>query len=130
MLGTVIIATFIAQLIFMVPYGLALNDPLISICGGICAAPFVFSLLYLRRPKLVHLQRAKPDELGTNVHRLPMGGALQTPTKTSFYHHLIRCKSKCRQQLPVLREKVLRLLSALRILALESLRNHLLQNHI
>ena len=90
MLGTVIIATFIAQLIFMVPYGLALNDPLISICGGICAAPFVFSLLYLRRPKLVHLQRAKPDELGTNVHRLPMGGALQTPTKTSFYHHLIR----------------------------------------
>ncbi len=90
MLGTVIVATFIAQLIFMVPYGVALGDPTTSICGGICAAPFVFLLTFLRRPKLVHLQRAMPDEYGTNVHRLPMGGSLQTPTRTKFSHHIVR----------------------------------------
>ena len=90
MLGTVIVATFIAQLIFMVPYGVALGDPTTSICGGICAAPFVFLLTFMRRPKLVHLQRATPNELGTNVHRLPMGGSLQTPAKTNFAHHIVR----------------------------------------
>jgi RsiW-degrading membrane proteinase PrsW (M82 family) len=90
MLGTVIVATFIAQLIFLVPYGLALGEPTMSICGGIFAAPFVFLLTFMRRPKLVHLQRAIPDELGTNVHRLPMGGSLQTPTKTRFSHHIVR----------------------------------------
>tara|TARA_B100001750_G_scaffold148907_1_gene119179 strand:+ start:113 stop:1612 length:1500 start_codon:yes stop_codon:yes gene_type:complete len=90
MLGTVIVATFIAQLVFMVPYGVALGNPTTSICGGICAAPFVFLLTFMRRPKLVHLQRATPNEYGTNVHRLAMGGSLQTPTKTNFSHHIVR----------------------------------------
>lgn len=90
MLGTVIVATFIAQLIFMVPYGLALNEPSISIFGGICAAPFVFLLTFMRRPKLVHLQRAIPNERGKTVHRLALGGSLQTPTKTVFTHHIVR----------------------------------------
>ncbi|MBT4059125.1 MAG: PrsW family intramembrane metalloprotease [Euryarchaeota archaeon] len=90
MLGTVIVATFIAQLIFMVPFGLAIGDPTMSICGGVCAAPFVFLLTFMRRPKLVHLQRAVQDDMGSNVHRLPMGGSLQTPTKTRFSHHIVR----------------------------------------
>jgi RsiW-degrading membrane proteinase PrsW (M82 family) len=90
MLGTVIVATFLAELIFMIPYGVALNDPFLSICGGVCAAPFVFLLTFFRRPKLVHLQRAVADERGTNVHRLAMGGSLQTPTKTRFAHHIVR----------------------------------------
>lgn len=90
MLGTVIVATFLAQLIFMIPYGVALNDPYLSICGGVCAAPFVFLLTFFRRPKLVHLQRAVADDHGTNVHRLAMGGSLQTPGKTRFAHHIVR----------------------------------------
>ena len=90
MLGTVIVATFLAQLIFMVPYGAALNNPYLSICGGVCAAPFVFLLTFFRRPKLVHLQRAVADDNGTNVHRLAMGGSLQTPSKTRFAHHIVR----------------------------------------
>ena len=90
MLGTVIVATFLAQLIFLIPYGVALNDPLMSICGGFCAAPFVFLLTFFRRPKLVHLQRAVADEHGTNAHRLALGGSLQTPGKTRFAHHIVR----------------------------------------
>jgi RsiW-degrading membrane proteinase PrsW (M82 family) len=90
MLGTVVVATFLAQLIFMIPFGVALNNPYMSICGGICTAPFVFLLTFLRRPKLVHLQRAVTDESGTNIHRLAMGGALQTPAKTRFAHHIVR----------------------------------------
>ena len=90
MLGTVIVATFLAQLIFMVPYGVAINDPFMSICGAVCSAPFVFMLTFFRRPKLVHLQRAVADENGTNVHRLAMGGSLQTPSKTRFAHHIVR----------------------------------------
>ena len=89
-LGTVVVATFLAQLIFMVPYGMALGEPALSVCGGIFAAPFVFLLAYLRRPRLIHVQRALPDPNGATVHRLAMGGALATPVPTTFNHHVVR----------------------------------------
>ena len=90
MLGTVVVAFIVCQLVFMIPFGIVVNDPFMSICGAILAAPFVFLLTFLRRPRLVHLQRAAPSQLGSEVHRLPMGGSLQTPVPTTFAHHIIR----------------------------------------
>lgn len=90
MLGTVIVTLFIAEFLVFIPYGMAMNEPLLSICGAILAAPFIFLLAFMRRPTLVHLQRAIPDGGGSNLHRLPMGGSLQTPIPTRFSHHIVR----------------------------------------
>ena len=90
MLGTVIVTMLLAELLVFIPFGVSENEPLMSICGGLLATPFVFLLVFMRRPNLVHLQRAVPDNHGATLHRLSMGGSLQTPVPTRFAHHIVR----------------------------------------
>ncbi len=89
-LGTVILAWLLAQIVFTVPLGFAIGEPSLSICGAIFAAPLILWLGFLRRPRIIHLQRAVVDEHGGRIHPLAGGGSLQTPTPTTFEHHLLR----------------------------------------
>ena len=89
-LGTVFLAWLLAEIVFTVPLGFALGEPSLSICGAIFAAPLILWLGFLRRPRVIHLQRAVPNAHGAQIHPLAGGGSLQTPTTTRFEHHLLR----------------------------------------
>ena len=76
-------------LLFLV-IGLISLEPGIVLISGLCSAPLVFFILSLHKPRLVHVQLAVPDEMGSEAHAISTGVSLRTPMKTKFSRFLVK----------------------------------------
>ena len=90
MLGTVILAFILIWFgLSSVIAGLIYREVVITGLGAICSLIPLPFLIFLHRPKLVHVRMATPDPLGKNHHPLPEGGSLKTPNLTMFQRFVI-----------------------------------------
>ena len=90
MLGTVILAFILIWFgLSSVIAGLIYREVVITGLGAICSLIPLPFLIFLHRPKLVHVRMATPDSLGKNHHPLPEGGSLKTPNPTIFQRFVI-----------------------------------------
>jgi len=89
MLGTVLLAFLILYWgIPTVIIGVLVDEPIVTLIGGVCSIlplPFLF---LLHKPKMVHVRFATPDSAGKKYHPLPEGGSLYTSEPTSFSRFL------------------------------------------
>jgi len=90
MLGTVIPAFFLMYVLLFLVIGLTLLEPGIVLLSGLCSAPLVFFILSLHKPRLVHVQLAVPDEMGSEAHAISPGVSLRTPMRTKFSRFLVK----------------------------------------
>lgn len=84
----------------------AADAAFLSVGSLLCAlitAPVVVLLVWLRRPRLVHVQLARPDPAGHRLHAMQDGGQLASAIPTRFTHHLLLDRS----QLEVPRSRLL-----------------------
>ncbi len=89
----VIVTYLLSQAVLMIGFGLILNslDGIILSFGGLfCSLPLLFIFFWIRRPRLIHIQMAIPDDNGSKTHILPNNETLTTPIPTKFYHHLVK----------------------------------------
>ena len=90
MLGTVILAFILIWFgLSSVIAGLIYREVVITGLGAICSLIPLPFLIFLHRPKVVHVRMATPDPLGKNHHPLPEGGSLKTPNLTMFQRFVI-----------------------------------------
>jgi len=90
MLGTVIPAFFLMYVLLFLVIGLIRLEPGIVLLSGLCSTPLVFFILSLHKPRLVHVQLAVPDEMGSEAHAISPGVSLRTPMRTKFSRFLIK----------------------------------------
>ena len=90
MLGVVILLFFIANVAFLIIYGMFLNDPMLTLFSTICMAPLLIIFMFARRPKLTHVLLATPSNAGSNQHMITNNRILRTLVPTIFSHHLIK----------------------------------------
>jgi len=90
MLGTVIPAFFLMYVLLFLVIGLTLLEPGIVLISGLCSAPLIFFILSLHKPRLVHVQLAVPDEMGSEAHAISPGVSLRTPMRTKFSRFLVK----------------------------------------
>jgi hypothetical protein len=90
MLGTVIPAFFLMYVLLFLVIGLIRLEPGIVLLSGLCSAPLVFFILSLHKPRLVHVQLAVPDEMGSEAHAISPGVSLRTPVRTKFSRFLVK----------------------------------------
>ena len=90
MLGTVIPAFFLMYVLLFLVIGLTRLEPGIVLLSGLCSAPLVFFILSLHKPRLVHVQLAVPDEMGSEAHAISPGVSLRTPMRTRFSRFLVK----------------------------------------
>ncbi|MFL2975707.1 MAG: PrsW family intramembrane metalloprotease [Candidatus Thalassarchaeaceae archaeon] len=90
MLGTVIPAFFLMYVFLFLVIGLIRLEPGIVLLSGLCSAPLVFFILSLHKPRLVHVQLAVPDEMGSEAHAISPGVSLRTPMRTKFSRFLVK----------------------------------------
>ena len=94
LVGLVIITYLLSQTILMIGLGLFLEDieggTLMSYIGLFCSLPLLFIFFWIRRPRLIHVQLAIPNEKGRCMHILPNNETLITPIPTLFSHHLVK----------------------------------------
>ena len=90
MLGTVIPAFFLMYVLLFLVIGLISFEPGIVLISGLCSAPLVFFILSLHKPRLVHVQLAVPDEMGSEAHAISTAVSLFTPMKTNFSRFLVK----------------------------------------
>ena len=94
LVGLVIITYLLSQTILMIGLGLFFEDIeggiLMSYVGLFCSLPLLFIFFWIRRPRLIHVQLAIPNENGKRMHILPNNETLVTPTPTLFSHHLVK----------------------------------------
>ncbi len=90
MLGTVIPAFFLMYVLLFLVIGLVSLEPGIVLISGLCSAPLVFFILSLHKPRLVHVQLAVPDEMGSEAHAISAGVSLRTPMRTNFSRFLVK----------------------------------------
>jgi|TARA_B100001996_G_scaffold382893_1_gene376168 hypothetical protein len=90
MLGTVIPAFFLMYLLLFLVIGLTSLEPGMVLLSGLCSAPLVFFIMSLHKPRLVHVQLAVPDEMGSEAHAISAGVSLRTPMRTKFSRFLVK----------------------------------------
>jgi len=90
MLGTVIPAFFLMYVLLFLVIGLITLEPGIVLISGLCSAPLVIFILSLHKPRLVHVQLAVPDEMGSEAHAISPAVSLRTPMKTKFSRFLVK----------------------------------------
>ena len=90
MLGIVLLTYLMANMIFLIVYGLWEQDFMLTIGSTFCSFPLVFLFVWLRRPKLKHILSAFPVEGGQTIHPITDNRVLHTSVPTRFAHHLIR----------------------------------------
>ena len=90
MLGTVIPAFFLMYVLLFLVIGLISLEPVIVLMSGLCSVPLVIFILSLHKPRLVHVQLAVPDEMGSEAHAISSGVSLRTPMKTKFSRFLVK----------------------------------------
>ena len=95
--GLVIITYLLSNFILMIFYGIylslsadQLNGFLLSFFGLFCSLPLLFAFFWIRRPRLIHIQLAIPQEKGKKTHILQNNETLVTPVPTIFSHHLVK----------------------------------------
>ena len=95
--GLVIITYLLSNFILMIFYGIylsfsvdQLNGYLLSFIGLFCSFPLLFAFFWIRRPRLIHIQLAIPNEKGKKTHILQNNETLVTPIPTIFSHHLVK----------------------------------------
>lgn len=90
MLGTVILAFILIWFgLSSVIAGLIYGVVEITALGAICSLSPLPFLIFLHRPKLIHVRLATPESSGKNHHPLPEGGSLKTPQRTIFQRFVI-----------------------------------------
>lgn len=85
----VVLAYFVTQTLGGAPGMVLMGDYITMLVCGIIAVPAALCMLFMMRPKLVHLERAIPDPSGGTTHPLGWRGTLVTPVPTQFSRHLI-----------------------------------------
>ena len=90
MLGTVIPAFFLMYVLLFLVIGLISLEPVIVLISGLCSAPLIFFILSLHKTRLVHVQLAVPDKMGSEAHAISAGVSLRTPVRTKFSRFLIK----------------------------------------
>jgi RsiW-degrading membrane proteinase PrsW (M82 family) len=91
--GLVIVTYLLSNSILMVFFGMYLGDLdgfLLSFIGLFCSLPLLFTFFWIRRPRLIHIQLAIPNEKGKKTHILQNNETLVTPIPTLFSHHLVK----------------------------------------
>ena len=91
-IALVIITYLLSQSILMIGFGLFIRDldgTIMSFIGLFCSLPLLFLFFWIRRPRLIHIQLAIPDENGQKTHILSNNETLTTPIPTKFSHHLV-----------------------------------------
>ena len=90
MLGTVILAFILIWFgLTVIIAGLIYNESILTALGAVCSLLPLPVLIWLHKPKLVHVRLAIPHAEGKTHHPLSEGGSLKTPEKTKFQRFLI-----------------------------------------
>ena len=90
MLGTVILAFILIWFgLTVIIAGLIYNESIITAIGAVCSLLPLPVLIWLHKPKLVHVRLAIPHADGKTHHPLTEGGSLKTPEKTKFQRFII-----------------------------------------
>ena len=90
MLGTVILAFILIWFgLTVIIAGLIYNESILTALGAVCSLLPLPVLIWLHKPKLVHVRLAIPHADGKTHHPLTEGGSLKTPEKTKFQRFII-----------------------------------------
>ena len=90
MLGTVILAFILIWFgLTVIIAGLIYNESILTAIGAVCSLLPLPVLIWLHKPKLVHVRLAIPHADGKTHHPLTEGGSLKTPEKTKFQRFII-----------------------------------------
>ena len=90
MLGTVILAFILIWFgLTVIIAGLIYNESILTAFGAVCSLLPLPVLIWLHKPKLVHVRLAIPHADGKTHHPLTEGGSLKTPEKTKFQRFII-----------------------------------------
>lgn len=92
-LGIVILSFIMVQFLVLGVIGLLDGDPWLAFFGGIFGLPFIGTIVFIQRPKIMDVRIATPDPNGSNYHVIADNQTLWTPMPTSFSRHLIRDSS-------------------------------------
>ena len=90
MLGTVILAFILIWFgLTIIIAGLIYNESILTAFGAVCSLLPLPVLIWLHKPKLMHVRLAIPHADGKTHHPLTEGGSLKTPEKTKFQRFII-----------------------------------------
>ena len=90
MLGTVILAFILIWFgLTVIIAGLIYNESILTAFGAVCSLLPLPVLIWLHKPKLMHVRLAIPHADGKTHHPLTEGGSLKTPEKTKFQRFII-----------------------------------------
>ena len=90
MLGTVILAFILIWFgLTVIIAGLIYNESILTAFGAVCSLIPLPVLIWLHKPKLVHVRLAIPHAEGKTHHPLTEGGSLKTLEKTKFKRFII-----------------------------------------
>ena len=92
-LGIVILSFMMVQFLVLGVIGLLEGDPWLAFFGGLFGLPFIATIVFIQRPKIMDVRIATPDPEGSNYHVISENQTLWTPMPTSFSRHLIRDSS-------------------------------------
>ncbi len=92
-LGIVILSFIMVQFLVLGVIGLLEGDPWLAFFGGLFGLPFIATIVFIQRPKIMDVRIATPDPNGSNYHVISDNQTLWTPMPTSFSRHLIRDSS-------------------------------------
>ena len=92
-LGIVILSFMMVQFLVLGVIGLLQGDPWLAFFGGLFGLPFIVSIVFIQRPKIMDVRIATPDLEGSNYHVISENQTLWTPVPTTFSRHLIRDSS-------------------------------------
>jgi RsiW-degrading membrane proteinase PrsW (M82 family) len=85
-----IVTAFIAQMVVLIPFGIALFNSTLALVGMVCGFPLIGIFIWMKRPKLVEVVMATPAEVGATMHALSGQRTLQTPVTTVVRRHIVR----------------------------------------
>ena len=92
-LGIVLLSFMMVQFLVLGVIGILEGDPWLAFCGGVFGLPFVATIIFIQRPKIMDVRIATPDPKGSNYHVISENQTLWTPMPTLFTRHLIRDSS-------------------------------------
>ena len=92
-LGIVILSFIMVQFLVLGVIGLLEGDPWLAFFGGLFGLPFIATIVFIQRPKIMDVRIATPDPNGSNYHVISDNQTLWTPMPTLFSRHLVRDSS-------------------------------------
>ena len=69
------------------------SDPILAVIGSICLLPCVAGFAFFRRPRLIHVIRAKNSIFGNTANLIEPRTVIQTSERVVVEHHLFRDNS-------------------------------------